>query len=91
VSIEDVTGGHSLNRFRPVANTRTDTRGIVRVTGRGTRTYIVRVWTHEGGGTKEVGRSDVPGFPKANGDRLYLVDTPVDLLISTNHSAVRSV
>jgi hypothetical protein len=76
VSIEDVTGGHSPNRSRPVANTRTDTGGLVRVSGRGTRTYVVRVWTHGRGGTKEVGRSEpFPAESAANG--LTLVVAPI--------------
>jgi hypothetical protein len=76
VSIEDVTGGHSPNRSRPVANTRTNTGGNVRVSGRGTRTYIARVWTHGRGGPKEVGRSEpFPAESAAKG--LTLVVAPI--------------
>jgi hypothetical protein len=57
VRIEDVTGGYSPARQRPVANTRTDATGALRVSGRATRTYIATVWVHEAGNAREVGRS----------------------------------
>jgi hypothetical protein len=76
VSLEDVTGGHSPNRSRPIANTRTETGGIVRVSGRGTRTYIVRVWTHGRGGPTEVGRS-APFTAESAAKGLTLVIEPI--------------
>jgi hypothetical protein len=76
VRIEDVTGGYSPARQRPVANTRTDRSGTMRVSGRATRTYIATVWVHQAGAAREVGRS-APFTAEAASQGLALAMTPM--------------
>jgi hypothetical protein len=58
VRIEDVTGGQTAERQRPIAHSRTDRSGSLRISGRATRSYVATVWIHERGTSREVGRSE---------------------------------